>query len=115
MVNVRRVKLDGGSNKAGTVVGAGVGGYAASKFGGLMTTIAGVLGGGVLGYETQKHVANKPQKALQITVRGPHGRLHTIVQPSDGTVYRDGERVLVVQGRQHARVEPWPHQEAAKK
>lgn len=105
VVAVRRVNIVNAHNRMGGTIGAVAGGVIGHAFGHgtaqVVSTIAGTVAGAVGGSEAEKHISGK-KPGLQITVRGPQGD-HTIVQPADGTVYKRGERVLVIQGGSYGR------------
>ena len=108
VVSVRRVQLVNETNAKGATAGAVIGGATGSAIGHgagrLVATAVSAVAGAFIGSEVQKRASGR-QSALQITVRGEQ-RLHTIVQPDDGTDYRRGQSVLVIQGREKSRVSP---------
>ena len=112
VVAVRQVSIVNRHNRLGAAIGAVAGGFAGHDVGAgtgkTLASIAGAVAGAFGGSEAEKHITGR-KKAYQITVRGPSGSDHTIVQPADGTRYTRGQKVLVIQqggynGR--TRVEP---------
>ncbi|HYW76185.1 MAG TPA: glycine zipper 2TM domain-containing protein [Gammaproteobacteria bacterium] len=111
IVALRRVEVVNAHNDLGTVIGGTAGGIAGNAIGAghgnMLATLAGAVIGGLAGSTVENRVAGHRQ-ALQITVKGPQGQYHTVVQPDDGTHYHVHEKVLVVQQgyNGYTRIEP---------
>ncbi len=85
---------------AGTVIGGVVGGLLGNQVGGGMgrdvATVAGVVGGAMVGHEMEK--GNKQQDAYRIRVRLDDGGYQTVTQQSNNDL-RVGDRVRIENGR----------------
>lgn len=85
---------------AGTVIGGVVGGVLGHQVGGGrgkdVATVAGVVGGAMVGHELEK--SNKPQDAYQIRVRLDNGGYQTVTQQSISDL-RVGDRARIENNR----------------
>lgn len=100
VVALRRVDVVNAHNNLGTAIGGIAGGIAGNAVGAghgnMLATLAGAVIGGLVGSNMENRLAGR-RRAIQITVKGPQGQDHTVVQPLDGTRYHVHEKVLVVQ------------------
>jgi outer membrane lipoprotein SlyB len=104
--SVRQVNIEGQRTNLGMYGGGLVGGAAASGIGrGVGSAIAsatGAVGGAIVGQATEEAVTRK--NAQEIVVRLDDGRSVVVTQAIDGGLFREGDRVRILNGGGGARV-----------
>jgi outer membrane lipoprotein SlyB len=102
---VRDVRIRPMNTGIGSTTGAFVGGIAGSHVGGgsgeIVGAIAGTLIGSILGYNAEQAVNEIP--GIEVTVLLDAGRHIAVVQQA-GELFKPGERVRVLTGRDSVRV-----------
>ncbi len=105
VTGVREVNIEGQRTNLGTFGGGIVGGAAASGGSGVSGALAragGSVVGAIAGEAVEEGATRKA--AQEITVRLDDGRTVVVTQASDGGLFRDGDRVRILNGGGGARV-----------
>lgn len=110
LVSVRPVTIQGGdgTNAAGTIGGAAVGGFLGNTVGGgsgrNLATAAGVVGGAATGSGIQSAMNRSP--GVELEVRRDDGVNIVVVQAQGTTQFRTGQRVALVTSGNTTTVSP---------
>ena len=103
---VRDVRIRPMNTGIGSASGAFIGGIAGSHVGGgsgeIVGAIAGTVIGSILGYNAEQAANEMP--GVEVTVLLDSGRYIAVVQGASNELFRTGERVRVVSGRDAVRV-----------
>jgi outer membrane lipoprotein SlyB len=102
---VREVNIEGSKTNLGMYGGGLIGGAAASGgrgVSGAVVQATGAVVGAVGGQAVEEAITRK--RAQEITVRMDDGRMVVITQEVSGGLYRDGDRVRILDGGHSARV-----------
>jgi outer membrane lipoprotein SlyB len=103
---VRDVRIRPMNTGVGSTAGAFIGGIAGSHVGGgsgeIVGAIAGTVLGSILGYNAEQQANEVP--GVEVTVLLDSGRHIAVVQQATSEVFRAGERVRVMTGRDAVRV-----------
>lgn len=105
VTSVREVNIEGQKTSLGTFGGGIVGGAAASGgrgVSGALVQAAGSVAGAIAGQAVEEGVTRKV--AQEITVRLDDGRNVVITQKVDGGLFREGDRVRVLNSGRSAQV-----------
>lgn len=105
VTNVREVQIEGQRTNLGTFGGGVIGGAAASGgrgVGGALGQAAGAVTGAVVGGAVEESVTRK--RAQEITIRLDDGSTSVVTQESSTGLFRDGDRVRILNGGGSARV-----------
>jgi outer membrane lipoprotein SlyB len=87
-----------GRDAIGGIAGSGVGGGRGSA----VSTVLGVVAGGLAGAALEEGGTRKP--GLEIVVRLDSGRLLAVIQEDKGESFQVGERVRLLESRGEARI-----------
>ena len=103
---VRDVRIRPGNTGVGTATGAFVGGIAGSHVGGgsgqVVGAIAGTVLGSILGYNAEQQINDFA--GVEVTVLLDSGRYIAVVQQATPELFKPGERVRILSGRDTIRV-----------
>lgn len=106
VTNVREVNIEGQRGQIGMYGGGLVGGAAASGVGKgtgqALATAGGAVAGAVVGQAVEEAATRK--RAQEITVRLDDGSTVVVTQEAAGGLFRDGDRVRILNGGGEARV-----------
>jgi outer membrane lipoprotein SlyB len=105
VTSVREVNIEGQKSNLGLFGGGIVGGAAASGgrgVGGALAQAGGSVVGAVAGQAVEEAATRK--RAQEVTVHLDDGRTVVVTQDSDGGLFRDGDRVRILNGHGGARV-----------
>ncbi|MEO5960508.1 MAG: hypothetical protein ABIR80_15455 [Opitutaceae bacterium] len=103
--NVREVNIEGSRTNLGMYGGGLIGGAAASGgsgVGGALVQATGAVAGAVAGHAVEEVATRK--RAQEITVHMDDGRTVVVTQEVNGGLFRDGDRVRILNGGYSARV-----------
>ena len=103
---VRDVRIRPGNTGVGSATGAFVGGIAGSHVGGssgqVVGAIAGTVIGSIIGYNAEQQVNDFA--GVEVTVLLDSGRYIAVVQQATAELFKPGERVRILTGRDTIRV-----------
>lgn len=105
VTSVREVNIEGQKSNLGLFGGGVIGGAAASGgrgVGGALAQAAGSVAGAVVGQAVEEGVTRKV--AQEVTVRLDDGRTVVVTQESRDGLFRDGDRVRILNSHGGARV-----------
>jgi outer membrane lipoprotein SlyB len=105
VTNVREVNIEGSKTNLGMYGGGLIGSAAASGgsgVGGAIVQATGAVAGAIVGQGVEEAATRR--RAQEITVRMDDGRTVVVTQRVDGGLYRDGDRVRILNSGNHAQV-----------